>query len=144
MPLGDSALMYLSNCDVATPGSPINRMCMSPLRDVPSSMTLWEPPNNWSATASFSSSIPKMVGAMDATIFFRISGSFAISRICSSSSLVMLSSEKSFCSNSHDRTSMKISDTVLLSRSVFCTVRMIPLRVTLFPGVILPAMSSSM
>ena len=58
MPLGASMLMYLRSCDFATPGSPISRICISPLITVPSSISLWQPPNSCRAMAFFTESSP--------------------------------------------------------------------------------------
>ena len=80
---------------------------------------------------------------MDLTMFSMRSGSWDILRISASSSSVISTSEKSACSFSTDSTSMNTSNIVDLSRSLFCTERMIPLSVTLLPGDMYPAMSSS-
>ena len=58
IPLGASMLMYLRSCDLATPGSPMSRMCMSPLITVPSSISLWQPPKSWRAMAFLTESRP--------------------------------------------------------------------------------------
>ncbi len=106
IPLGARLLMYLSSWDFATPGSPISRTCMSPLIEVPSSMSLWHPPKSCSASASFISSRPYIVGEIEATILWKSSGSSDISMIFFSSASVICISSYSCCSNSIERISM--------------------------------------
>ena len=117
---------------------------MSPLMTDPSSMTLRVPPNSCRAMAAFSSFIPLMVGDMEAIMLSNRSGSFDISMIAFSSSSVIWISSYSCCSNSMDTTSTNTSKTVVFTLSVFSAERIIPFIVTLFPGVIIPATSSSM
>ena len=63
--MGATRSTNLSNCDLAVPGSPRRRTLMSPRRLRPSGSRLREPPKSKEAIHFFTSSKPKMDGAMD-------------------------------------------------------------------------------
>ncbi len=82
---------------MATPGSPISRIWMSPLRYVSSAVFLLTPPNSWSARdllISLSLSFANIDGAIDFCIRVNNSPDAAISSICSLSSSFILISVK--------------------------------------------------
>ena len=58
---------YLRNCDLAVDGSPTMHTLMSPRRRVPSLVVLCTPPSSMSSMPFFTSSCPRIVGAMDET-----------------------------------------------------------------------------
>ena len=64
-PLGETIDMYFNNYDLATPGSPINAILISPLIFIPSCPFMLVPLTIYNSNAFFTSSIPKISGAID-------------------------------------------------------------------------------
>ena len=64
-PRGASLEAYFNNSLLAVPGSPMNRIFMSPRTELPPSVVLFGDPISISKTASFCRSSPLMFGATD-------------------------------------------------------------------------------
>ena len=120
---------------------------MSPRIRMPSGWCFSTPPNSWSAIASFSSSIPLIVGASERTTLSTTVGSPRNARIVFSSASEMSISSYSRCLYSMELPKRIRSNVVLRTipareAVARCWLFRIPLTTTRFPGITCPARSS--
>ena len=94
LPFGEISAIKFRVTDLATPGSPISKMCISPLLLCPSAWIFLTPPKSCKTSEFFISSYPQTLGIILFLNLSKISGSFESSRICFSSSSPISSSSK--------------------------------------------------